>query len=202
MSILKYLYSQFGRPRGVVGYVAGYIMASRPSNLERNDWALSLLDLQPGDRVLEIGFGPGIAAGKAGAAAAEVIGLDRSPLMVRQASRRNKALIAKGNLKLMLGSVEELSSGLGLFDKIYSMNTIHFWTEPAVVFRKLKTLLRPGGVILIGYMPRHRGATNEDAARKGAQIEKWMRDAGFEQVKTQTRVMKPVAAVAAMGSVR
>src|SRR5262245_61300789 len=29
---------------------------SRPSNLERNEWAISLLNLQPSDRVLAIGF--------------------------------------------------------------------------------------------------------------------------------------------------
>jgi hypothetical protein len=36
-------------------------MAHRPSNAQRNRWVVSLLDVQPTDRVLEIGFGPGIA---------------------------------------------------------------------------------------------------------------------------------------------
>jgi hypothetical protein len=65
MSILTYVYSQFGRPRGILGRVAGYVMANRPSNIERNDWVLSLLDIRASDRILEIGFGPGIAASKA-----------------------------------------------------------------------------------------------------------------------------------------
>jgi cyclopropane fatty-acyl-phospholipid synthase-like methyltransferase len=30
------------------------------SNVQRS-WAVSLLDLQPGDRILEVGCGPGVA---------------------------------------------------------------------------------------------------------------------------------------------
>jgi SAM-dependent methyltransferase len=199
MSFVKYVYSQFGRPRGVLGYVADYVLARRPSNIERNDWALSLLAIQPTDRILEIGFGPGVAAGKAAAKAAQVVGLDHSALMVCQATRRNKGLIDKGKLKLMLGSVEELRPEFGLFDKIYSMNVVQFWREPVVVFHKLHTLLKPGGVILTAYMPRHAGARDEDAVRKGKQIEDLLREAGLGQVRTETRMMKPVAVVAVLG---
>lgn len=202
MSLVTYLYSQFGRPRGVLGWIAGYIMARRPSNLERNDWALSLLAPESADRILEIGFGPGIAAGKAATMAREVVGLDRSAVMLRQATRRNRGSIEKGRLKLILGSVEELPSGLGSFDKIYSMNAVQFWEEPRAVFQRLKPLLKPGGVILIGYMPRNKGAKDEDAIRKGAQIEGWLREGGFEQVRTQIRRMKPVAVVAVLATVR
>jgi SAM-dependent methyltransferase len=118
VSALSYIYSQFGSPHGALGYVADYVMAHRPSNLERNDWALSLLAIQPTDRVLEIGFGPGITAGKAAANARQVVGVDRSALMLGQARRRNKELIEKGKLTLMLGAVESLTPEFGLFDNI------------------------------------------------------------------------------------
>jgi SAM-dependent methyltransferase len=200
MSLIKYVYSQFGRPRGLLGYVAGNIMARRPSNIERNDWALSLLAIKPADRVLEIGFGPGIAAGNAAIKAAEVVGLDRSALMLRQAIRRNKELIEQGKLKLMLGSVEDLTNEIGSFDKIYSMNVVHFWREPVAVLRRLKIFLKPGGVILTGYMPRHAGAKDEDAVRKGGQIEDWLRETGFEHVRTETRLIKLVTVVAVLAT--
>jgi cyclopropane fatty-acyl-phospholipid synthase-like methyltransferase len=200
MSLVTYVYSQFGRPRGVLGYVADYIMARRPSNIERNDWALSLLAVNPGDRILEVGFGPGIAAGKAAATAAEVVGIDRSALMARQAARRNREVIEKGKLKLIIGSVEELTPEIGLFDKIYSMNVVQFWREPVAVFHRLQTLLKPDGVILTAYMPRHAGAKDDDAIRKGGQIEDWLREAGFKQVRTRNRMMKPVAVVAVLAS--
>src|SRR5947209_8447596 len=55
------VFGQFLRPHGFRGRAAGWVMATRGSNRERNIWAVGLLDVQPDDRVLEIGFGPGIA---------------------------------------------------------------------------------------------------------------------------------------------
>lgn len=52
---------QFGQPRGAAGKVAGWVMAHRSSNRRRNKWVVSLLDVRSTDRVLEIGFGPGLA---------------------------------------------------------------------------------------------------------------------------------------------
>ena len=89
---------QFSRPTGLFGRLAGLIMATRPSNLERNMRTLALADIQPDDRVLEIGFGPGIAIERAAELAkrGKVIGVDHSELMLRQASRRNAIAIAGG----------------------------------------------------------------------------------------------------------
>jgi len=53
--------SQFMQPRGFAGWLVGWEMALRPSNRKRNVWAVGLLGVEPSDRVLEIGFGPGIA---------------------------------------------------------------------------------------------------------------------------------------------
>ena len=52
---------QFGHPHGIGGRLAGCVMVHRSSNRQRNRWVVSLLDVQPTDRVLEIGFGPGLA---------------------------------------------------------------------------------------------------------------------------------------------
>ena len=61
MGFWDHIVAQFGKPTGLLGKFAGLIMSKRGSNLERNMWAISLLELQPKDRVLEVGFGPGIA---------------------------------------------------------------------------------------------------------------------------------------------
>jgi trans-aconitate methyltransferase len=89
--VIKRVRAQFGRPTGVPGRIAGAIMAHRASNRRRNAWAVSLLDVQRDDRVLEIGFGPGVAIRELSARAPEghVCGLDHSAVMVQQAARRN-----------------------------------------------------------------------------------------------------------------
>ena len=60
--------------------------ANRASNRKRNSWVVSLLDVQPDDRVLEIGFGPGLAILELSRIAHEgyVCGIDHSELMVRR----------------------------------------------------------------------------------------------------------------------
>ena len=57
----RWLVGQFGRPAGFWGHVAGWIMAHRTTNVVRNQWTTELLEINPDDRILEIGFGPGLA---------------------------------------------------------------------------------------------------------------------------------------------
>jgi hypothetical protein len=49
-------------------------------------------------------------------------------------------------------------------------------------------------------MPRSAEAKDEDAVRKGRQIEGWPREAKLGQVRTETMMMKPVAVVAVLAS--
>jgi hypothetical protein len=53
--------TQFVQPHGLVGRLAGWDMTLRPSNRKRNRWVVALLDVQPQDHILEIGFAPGLA---------------------------------------------------------------------------------------------------------------------------------------------
>src|SRR5262245_31976635 len=124
--IIRHVRAQFGHPAGFSGRVVGWIMASRSSNRLRNIWIVSLLDVQHRDRVLEIGFGPGIAIREISRLAVEgyVCGLDHSEEMVRQATRRNAAAIRTGRVDLRLGSVERLPTFAELFDKVLAVNAI------------------------------------------------------------------------------
>jgi hypothetical protein len=59
MSFMKrILMRAFGRPQGVLGRLGGLIMTRMNRNMAAR--AIALLDVQPHDRVLEIGFGPGV----------------------------------------------------------------------------------------------------------------------------------------------
>jgi SAM-dependent methyltransferase len=109
-ALIAAIVGQFGHPRGTAGSIAGWVMAHRPSNRQRNRWVVSLLDVQPTDRVLEIGFGPGLAiaglsrrVGDSG----HVYGIDHSEVMLRQATRRNAAAIAAGRVSLSRAPVDQ-----------------------------------------------------------------------------------------------
>jgi SAM-dependent methyltransferase len=144
--------AQFGRPTGFWGRAAGLLMAHRTSNRRRNVWAVSLLDVRPEDRVLEIGFGPGIAIRELGRLARKgyVCGIDHSELMLRRAKRLNAEGLRRGVVELRLGSVpEDLPAFDEPFDKILAVNATMFWREPVAPLEELRRLLRSGGLIAV-----------------------------------------------------
>src|SRR5262249_39961509 len=141
--------SQFRQPRGFAGWLVGWGMALRSSNRQRNVWAVGLLGVEPTDRVLEIGFGPGIAIRALSRRATHglVCGVDHSAVMVRQATRRNAAAVRAGRVDLRLASVEQLPTFAEPFDKVLAVNTMGMWRAPDAGLQALHRLMRAGGRI-------------------------------------------------------
>jgi SAM-dependent methyltransferase len=198
--LILQVHAQFGCPSGPWGSIVGWIMASRSSNRRRNAWAVALLDVQRDDRVLEIGFGPGIAIHEMSRIAVEghVCGLDHSARMLHQASRRNAAAIRAGRVDLRRGSVENLPVFDTPFDKILAVNTAMFWDRPVRRLEELRHLLRAGGRIAVAHQPRGPGATDAKAAAKGEEIAAMLTRAGFSSVRMETMALGATV-VCAMG---
>jgi cyclopropane fatty-acyl-phospholipid synthase-like methyltransferase len=91
---------------------------------------VSLLGVQPSDRVLEIGFGPGIAVRELARRAThgKVVGIDRSAVMRAQAARRNTAAIRAGRVSLDVASVEDPPDFDRRFDRILAVNNMGMWS--------------------------------------------------------------------------
>jgi SAM-dependent methyltransferase len=185
--------AQFGHPSGFWGPAVGWILASRPSNRRRNAWAVSLLNVQPRDRILEIGFGPGLAIRACSRLAVEghVCGLDHSAEMVRQAARRNREAIRTGRVDLRLGAVECLPAFTEPFDKVLTVNTFVFWDHPIDRLVQLRLMMRPGGRIAIAHQPRGPGATEATAEARGNAIAAALTRAGFSEVRLHTMPLTP-----------
>lgn len=194
--LLHRIVSQFVHPRGLAGRLVGWEMALRPSNRKRNAWAVSLLDVQPSDRVLEIGFGPGIAVREAArrATRGQVVGIDRSEVMRAQAARRNAAAIRAGRVSLTVASVEDPPDFEHPFDKILAVNNMGMWPEPALRLKELAGLLRSGGLIAIVSQPRCPGATAETTAAAARQIVETLEAAGFVATRVETLDLDPPVA--------
>jgi SAM-dependent methyltransferase len=184
---------QAHHPRGRAGRVTAWEMAHRPSNRQRNRWVVSLLDMQPSDQVLEIGFGPGLAIAElARAGAGHVYGIDHSGVMLRQAARRNAAAIRAGRVTLVRASVDQLPPALhGPFDAILAVNSLAFWPKPAQRLAELRRRLAPGGRMAIASQPRCPGATADTSRRAAREIEDLLADAGFAHLSTQTLPLNP-----------
>jgi len=189
--------AQFRRPTGVLGRLVGFVMATRPSNRERNRRTVELLQIRETDRVLEIGFGPGLAIEAAAGFArrGKVVGLDHSEVMLRRAARRNAAAIAAGRVELHLASAEAPPPFAEPFDKLMASNVHMFLDDPVSVLGRWLAVLRPGGLIAITHQSRKQGATDTDSASGAERIASDLGAAGFIDVQIETLEMKPINAV-------
>jgi len=186
---------QFGHPRGVPGRLAGQVMAHRGSNRQRNRWVASLLDVQPTDRILEVGFGPGRAIAELSRLVDDrghVYGVDHSEVMLRQATRRNAAAIRAGRVTLVSASVADLPPAVdGPFDVVLAVNSLGFWPAPTARLEELRRRLRPGGRIAIASQPRGPGATRDTSLGAAREIEDLLHTAGFTQAHTEMLDLDP-----------
>ena len=194
--LIRYLVRQAHHPRGVVGWANGWMFALRPSNRQRNIWAVSLLDVQPTDRVLEIGFGPGIAIAELAGRATRghVFGIDHSQAMVRHAARRNAAAVRAHRVHLTHASVEQLPSFDDPLDAILAVNSVGFWPDSVERLRELRRLLRPAGRIALVSQPRCPGATRDTTTRAAHELQDMLTQAGFTHLRVETLELDPPAA--------
>src|ERR1700753_3990965 len=194
---------QAHHPRGAAGRVTAWEMAHRPSNRQRSAWVAALLDVGPADRVLEIGFGPGLAvAALVRAGAGHVSGIDHSGVMVQRATRRNAAAIRAGRVTLADAAVDQLSPAFGgPSDAILAVTALGFWPEPAQRLAELRRRLAPGGRMAIASQPRCPGATADTSRRAAREIADLLTATGFTHLSTHTLPLRPpVACVIATGS--
>jgi SAM-dependent methyltransferase len=185
--------AQFHRPTGAVGHVVGWIMGRRTSNVTRNLWAVQLLDIQPTDRVIELGCGPGVAISAVATRAVRglVVGVDHSHVMIRQAHRRNKAAVRSGRVRLIHAPVEDLPNSYGPFDVAFAVNTVGIWPDPTARLRELAGRLRPGGRIALVSQPRCPGATAATSVAAAKDLAGMLTEAGFERLQTEMLDLDP-----------
>ena len=195
---------QFGRPRGWVGGVVGHLMAL--TNDAMNRAALARLELARGERVLEIGYGPGRTLRKVARYLEDgfAAGLDHSPVMARQAVRRNRRLIRAGRVEVRCGGVSEIPYPDESFDKAFAVNSFQFWPSPVGDLTELRRVLRPGGrlVLTIRAVERPPRLDLFDAAPGMARVERAreaMAAAGFADVSVTVHKAGRLLAVCVVG---
>ena len=107
------------------------------------------LGLRPGDRVLEIGCGHGVAATyvlerlDGGCLTA----VDRSPAMVAAAARRNAGHVERGVAEFLVGELERLDLGDRRFEHVLAVRVGLFHREPERARALAERWLAPGGTL-------------------------------------------------------
>jgi len=97
-------------------------MSRKPS--ERIAWAVDLLDVQPDDRLLELGCGHGVAVSLVCERldGGQIVALDRSPKMIAAAAKRNAKNVAAGYASFATASLRDAAFGDTSFDKVFGLH--------------------------------------------------------------------------------
>ena len=165
----------------------------------RSDWKWDRLlpGLAPlaGKRVLDIGCGSGYHCWRMlGAGAAEVIGIDPTPLFVLQFQALQRYINRDDVWVLPLG-IEDLPAELGAFDTVFSMGVLYHRRAPIEHLMELRGALKEGGQLLLETLVIDGGVDSclvptGRYARMGnvwflpstAQLLRWLEKLGFRDV--------------------
>jgi SAM-dependent methyltransferase len=153
--------SPFALPTGWLGRLAGRFMLWT----NRQDDLLDVLDLRPGQRVLEVGYGPGglIRLLTRRADGVHVIGVDPAPAMRDLASSTNRAAVRAGRVELRLGTAGHTGLADASVDRVVSVNNVALWPDLDAGVRELHRVVRPGGTVVLAW---HGGTAPTRIARR------------------------------------
>lgn len=173
--------------------------------LRRRSLVRDALDAQPGDRVLDVGCGPGFfvaeileAVGHEGS----VVGVDLSPQMLEVAAKRAGDV---PNVEFIESAATPLPLPDASFDRALTVQVLEYVDDVAGALRELRRVVRPGGRVVVWDVDWSTTSLHSaDQARMRRVLDAWdrhladpflprtlagqMRAAGFEDVRMQGHV--------------
>jgi len=151
---LSELAAQLRQPHGEKGIEVASMMNETNKKMTRH--AIDLLKIGPRENVLELGHG------NCGHLSyllhqqkdSTYYGLEMAELMTKEAQRINRDFIDCGRASFHLYDGVNIPFSTDYFDKIFTVNTIYFWTEPTALFVELYRVTKPNGIVNITFAQR------------------------------------------------
>jgi ubiquinone/menaquinone biosynthesis C-methylase UbiE len=125
---------------GVGGIIAALSMAfGRKGDAQL---AVQLSDMRSGDRVVDVGCGPGVAVRYSARLGATVTGVDPAPVMLRVARLLTRS---SAKVRYTKGAAEEIPLPEDSASIVWSIATVHHWSDIDTGLREVRRVLLPGG---------------------------------------------------------
>ncbi|MDH3704473.1 MAG: methyltransferase domain-containing protein [Acidimicrobiia bacterium] len=191
MGLFSAVGTQLQHPRGLFGKVLFGGMTRM--TIEYARWTADLMDVQPTDDIVEVGFGNGanIALLAERAPEGTVTGVEVSETAMEMASKRNAATISTGRVQLHLSQDGSWPVDDDAADKACTVATMYVIADPAAIFTELHRVLEPGGLAAVTFPVRENFMRFKPANTPGfhfhelTDLEAFFRRAGFVDTRTE-----------------
>lgn len=148
---LQGIAAQLRCPDGQHGVQIGDNM--NETNIDMTLQTLAALQLADGDQVLELGYGNGGHLTQLIDCAKDLnyVGVDISQTMQTEAQQLNAALMTQHAICFDCYDGSVLPYSDQFFNKIFTVNTVYFWADPAAMLRELARVAKPDAVLAITF---------------------------------------------------
>jgi ubiquinone/menaquinone biosynthesis C-methylase UbiE len=112
------------------------------------DQTLALMDIQPADRILDLGCGTGWASRRMARVAAkgEIVGLDVADVMLKRAEETSSEF---KNIRYVWGSAEKIPANDGYFSKVLSVESFYYYADQGKALDELSRVMAAGAKLFI-----------------------------------------------------
>lgn len=148
---LKEIAAQLRQPSGEKGTAMAHMMHETNIGMTKN--AIHNLQVCDSDRILELGHGNcgHLDYLLAQAANLHYNGLELSELMNKEAQTAHQERITKGQASFSLYNGLHVPFAENHFDKIFTVNTVYFWSQPQLLIAEIFRVLKPDGKCCITF---------------------------------------------------
>ncbi len=132
--------------RALLRYLA---LLPRMWRSEVSDEIVQQIAPRAGERVVDLGAGMGPATVAAARTGAKVVAIDPTSYMRRILGIRRRWQPGRAAIEVVSGAAESIPLAEGSVDALWTVNTMHHWTDRTAACRELARVLRPGGRVLL-----------------------------------------------------